>query len=66
MFDVDESCIGIGIKAMAATAMTAIGDGCGPDPVIPPMDQVASPAPASVDDVTLAGPLFAESPRRRH
>ena len=66
MFDVDESCIGIGVKVMAATAMTAIGDGCGPDPVIAPMDQAASPAPASVDDVTLAGPLLAASPRRRH
>src|SRR5271155_1361696 len=60
MFDVDESCIGIGIKVRAPTAMPAIGDGGGPDPVIPPMDQAASPAPASVDDVTLAGPLFAE------
>jgi amidohydrolase len=66
MFDVDESCIGIGVKVMAAAAMTAIGDGCGPDPVIAPMDQAASPAPASVDDVTLAGPLLAASPRRRH
>ncbi len=65
MFDVDESCIGVGVKVMAATAMTAIGDGCGTEPVIAPMDHATSPVRASVEDVTLAGPLLAGSPRRR-
>ncbi|HET9894282.1 MAG TPA: amidohydrolase [Streptosporangiaceae bacterium] len=63
MFDVDERCIGVGIKVMAATAMTALGDGCGDVPSVGPMSGHAqtparAPAPASADDVTLAGPLL--------
>ena len=59
MFDVDERCIGVGVKVMAAAAMTAIGDGCGSDPVIGPMDDEVSPVRAGVDGVSLTGPLLA-------
>jgi amidohydrolase len=48
MFDVDERCIGVGIKVMSAIAMTAIGDA---------RDAVRTVV-ASADDVTLAGPLL--------
>ncbi len=59
MFDVDERCIAVGIKVMAATAMTALGDGCGDVPSVGPISgHAAVPARASVDDVTLAGPLL--------
>jgi amidohydrolase len=61
MFDVDERCIAVGIKVMAATAMTAIGDGCGPGPVIGPIDHAVSSIGTAVDDVTLAGPLLGRS-----
>jgi amidohydrolase len=63
MFDVDERCIGVGIKVMAATAMTAIGDGCGQGSAIAPVDEVVSQVRASIDDVTLAGPLAARGPQ---
>jgi amidohydrolase len=46
MFDVDERCIGVGVKVMSAIAMTAMGDAV---PAVVP----------SADDVTLAGPLLA-------
>ncbi len=69
MFDVDERCIGVGIKVMAATALTALGDGCGSGPSAGPAadevaagraaDRAAAPLRASVEDVTLAGPLLA-------
>jgi amidohydrolase len=49
MFDVDERCIGVGIKVMSAIAMTAIGDAQDALPTVV----------ASADDVTLAGPLLA-------
>jgi len=49
MFDVDERCIGVGIKVMSAIAMTAIGDAQDAVPTVV----------ASADDVTLAGPLLA-------
>jgi amidohydrolase len=49
MFDVDERCIGVGIKVMSAIAMTAIGDAQDALPTVM----------ASADDVTLAGPLLA-------
>lgn len=49
MFDVDERCIGVGIKVMSAIAMTAIGDARDAVPAVV----------ASADDVTLAGPLLA-------
>jgi amidohydrolase len=72
MFDVDERCIGVGVKVLAATAMTAIGDGCGDHQAIESIDQAVSQIRACVDDVTvedvtLAGPLFAAGsrPRRR-
>jgi hypothetical protein len=58
MFDVDERCIGVGIKVMAATAMTAIGDGCGHRAMQPGRGRVTA-AVTSTDDVTLAGPLLA-------
>jgi amidohydrolase len=63
MFDVDERCISVGIKVMAATAMTALGDGCGDLPAMGPMAGHASGGAGSsgptIDDVTLAGPLLA-------
>jgi amidohydrolase len=49
MFDVDERCIGVGIKVMSAIAMTAIGDAREAVPAVV----------ASAEDVTLAGPLLA-------
>src|SRR5215469_5421350 len=49
MFDVDERCIGVGIKVMSAIAMTAIGDARDAVPAVVP----------SAEDVTLAGPLLA-------
>src|SRR5580658_36206 len=65
MFDVDERCIGIGIKVMAATAMTAIGNGCGEDQAIGPIGNAVSQVRAPVEDVTLAGPLLA-GPSQAH
>ncbi len=68
MFDVDERCIGVGVKVLAATAMTAIGGGCGGHQAIESIDQEVSQARACVEDVTaedvtLAGPLFAAGAR---
>jgi amidohydrolase len=65
LFDVDERCIGVGIKVMAATAMMALGEGCGPDPGAGPIDGAVTSMPAGVEDVTLAGPLLAQSGGRR-
>jgi amidohydrolase len=62
MFDVDERCIDVGIKVMAATAMSAIGDGCGHRAIDHPEDPVTAVV-TSADDVTLAGPLLAGSAR---
>ena len=64
MFDVDERCIGVGVKVMAATAMTAIGSKHGPDSVIAQASTADHVGPlgsvrASADGVTLAGPLLA-------
>jgi amidohydrolase len=42
MFDVDERCIAVGVKVMAATALTAIGWGSGPDPVDAALGSVVS------------------------
>ncbi len=64
MFDVDERCIGVGIKVMAATAMSAIGDGCGHGAIEHPKEPVTAGV-TSTDDVTLAGPLLASSARSR-
>jgi amidohydrolase len=64
MFDVDERCIGVGIKMMAATAMTAIGDGCGRSAIERAQDAVSA-VMTSADDVTLAGPLLARGVRVR-
>ena len=63
MFDVDERCIGVGVKVMAATAMTAIGIKHGPDSVIAEAgaaDHVGSlgSVRASADGVTLAGSVI--------
>src|SRR5258708_18023372 len=63
MFDVDERCIAVGVKVMAATALTAIGGNHEADSMI------AHPSPAapvgsvrvlrqSVGGGTLAGPLL--------
>jgi hypothetical protein len=64
MFDVDERCIAVGVKVMAATALTAIGGQAGPDPVIAEVGATgragrmrAAGPPA--EGVTLAGPLLA-------
>src|ERR1022692_608412 len=64
MFDVDERCIAVGVKVMAATAMTAMGSKHGPDSVIAEAVTAARVGPlgsirASADGVTLAGPLLA-------
>ncbi len=63
MFDVDERCIAVGLKVMAATAMTAIGSKHGPDSVIAGASAASRVGPlssvrASADGVTLAGPLL--------
>ncbi len=62
-FDVDERCIAVGVKVMAATALTAIGGQHGPASVISDVgtaDRVGQvhTAGASADGVTLAGPLL--------
>jgi len=49
----------VGIKVMAATAMMALGEGCGPASAVGPIDGAVTAVPASVEDVTLAGPLLA-------
>lgn len=64
MFDVDERCIPVGVKVMAATALTAIGGQQGSDPVIAEAGAADRLGPvgagrASADGVTLAGPLLA-------
>lgn len=62
MFDVDERCIGVGVKVMAATALTAIGSQHGSDSVIAAAGAAEASRlgalHASADGVTLAGPLL--------
>jgi len=63
MFDVDERCIAVGVKVMAATALTAIGGNHEADSMIAdasPADRVGSVhvVRQSVGGVTLAGPLL--------
>jgi amidohydrolase len=60
MFDVDERCIAIGVKVMAATALTAIGSKHETESMIGDdrLDAVR-PVRPSVGGVTLAGPLLA-------
>ena len=63
MFDVDERCIAVGVKVMAATALTAIGGKHEADSMIAdasPADRVGSAhvVRQSVGGVTLAGPLL--------
>ena len=62
MFDVDERAIAIGVKVMAATALTAIGSQHGPDSVIAAAGAAEAARlrtlSASADGVTLAGPLL--------
>ena len=64
MFDVDERCIGVGVKVMAATALTAIGSQHGPESVIAAAGAAEADRlgalRASADGVTLAGPLLAD------
>jgi amidohydrolase len=64
MFDVDEQCIAVGVKVMAATALTAIGGNHDADSIIADATaadrigpvRIASP---SAGGMTLAGPLLA-------
>ncbi len=61
MFDVDERCIAVGVKVMAATALTAIGGKHEADSMIADAaDRVGSAhvVRQSVGGVTLAGPLL--------
>ena len=64
MFNVDERCIAVGVKVMAATALTAIGSLHGPDSVIAAAGAAEASRlgalSASADGVTLAGPLLAD------
>ncbi|HEX9065805.1 MAG TPA: amidohydrolase [Streptosporangiaceae bacterium] len=64
MFDVDERAIAIGVKVMAATALTAIGSQHEPDSVIAAAGAAEAARfgamRASADGVTLAGPLLAD------
>ncbi len=63
LFDVDERCIAIGLKVMAATALTAIGSQHGPDSVIAAGAAEGArlgALSASADGVTLAGPLLGD------
>ncbi len=64
MFDVDERCIAVGVKVMAATALTAIGSQHGPDSVIAAAGAAEAARlgtlRASAEGVTLAGPLLAD------
>jgi amidohydrolase len=62
-FDVDERCIAVGVKVMAATALTAIGGKHETAALITDAGEtgrIAAVAPvrASADGVTLAGPLL--------
>ncbi|HEX9030591.1 MAG TPA: amidohydrolase [Streptosporangiaceae bacterium] len=64
LFDVDERCISVGVKMMAAVALTAIGGQGGVDRVSGPgRDSVVAsltPVPQSaLDGVALTGPLLA-------
>src|SRR6266566_3068862 len=62
-FDVDERCVPVGVKVMAATALTAIGGQHGSASVITdvstadPVGEVRAVG-AAADGVTLAGPLL--------
>jgi len=55
-FDVDERCIAVGVRVMAATALTAIGGQHGPSAVIAAVG--AAGQARSADGMTLAGPLL--------
>src|SRR5215469_2015029 len=60
MFDVDERCIAIGVKVMAATALTAIGSKHETESMIgDDRLHAVRPVRPSVGGVTLAGPLLA-------
>jgi amidohydrolase len=60
MFDVDERCIAVGVKVMAATALTAIGSQHDPGSVVAGGAARLGALSASADGVTLAGPLLAD------
>jgi amidohydrolase len=64
MFDVDEQCIAVGVKVMAATALTAIGGNHDADSIIADATAADRIGPLrmvspSAGGVTLAGPLLA-------
>ena len=63
MFDVDERCVGVGVRVMAATAMTALGDGAaGGDAAGAMTGDVGGRLAMSagpVGDVAVTGPLLA-------
>jgi amidohydrolase len=65
MFDVDEQCIAVGVKVMAATALTAIGGNHEADSMIAQAsaanaaERVVRVVRPSAGGVTLAGPLLA-------
>ncbi len=64
MFDVDEQCIAVGVKVMAATALTAIGGNHEADSLIADASAAHRVGPVrvvrpSAGGVTLAGPLLA-------
>jgi len=69
MFDVDERCIGVGVKVMSATALTAIGRFGARDPV---MDLGSGeslgairPVVPIAGDISLTGPLLGRTAARR-
>ena len=60
MFDVDERCIAVGVKVMAATALTAIGSKHETESIIGDDGlRAIRPVRPSAGGVTLAGPLLA-------
>jgi len=63
MFDVDESCIGVGIKVMTATALTAIGGFGDRDPVVADLGapRAVEPILPVSSEINLTGPLLARA-----
>jgi amidohydrolase len=56
-FNVDERCVAVGVKVMAATAMTAISLGGAPDPRIP-VRRIIAPPVGAVDGPARSGPAL--------
>ncbi len=72
MFDVDERCIGVGVKVMSATALTAIGRFGAGDAIVAAVGTAESvgavgPVVPVAGDISLTGPLLGRTagPRRR-